>query len=147
MFLQYNIAAKITPAQIQGLITLNIVVSADIPGPSMKRTSINPAKITYNKDGAIFMKATSKKILISQDKILIDKALFALYLSSGDSISHAGINFKYDLEKKNIHPLIVDLQKQPEYLLRSIDIIPDLIPESHLFKNFNECTDWIKNNV
>ena len=51
------------------------------------------------------------------------------------------------LEKKNIHPLIVDLQKQPEYLLRSIDIIPDLIPESHLFKNFNECTDWIKNNV
>jgi SulP family sulfate permease len=51
------------------------------------------------------------------------------------------------LEKKNIHPLIVDLQKQPEYLLRSIDIIPDLIPESHVFKNFNDCTDWIKNNV
>jgi len=51
------------------------------------------------------------------------------------------------LEKKNIHPLIVDLQNQPLYLLQSIDIVPDLIPEEHLFKNFNDCTDWIKNNV
>ncbi len=65
-------------------------------------TSTKPAKITYKKDGTVFMKATSKKILISKDKIAIDRALFALYLSSGDSISHAGINFTYDLEKKNI---------------------------------------------
>ncbi len=52
-----------------------------------------------------------------------------------------------NLEKKNIHPLIVDLQKQPEYLLRSIDIVPDLIPSDHLFKNFDDCTDWIKAHV
>ncbi len=52
-----------------------------------------------------------------------------------------------NLEKKNIHPLIVDLQKQPEYLLKSIDIVPDLIPEEHIFKNFSECTDWIKGHV
>ncbi len=51
------------------------------------------------------------------------------------------------LEQKNIHVLIVDLQNQPLYLLQSIDIVPDLIPEEHLFKNFNDCTDWIKNNV
>jgi len=51
------------------------------------------------------------------------------------------------LEKRNIHPLIVDVQNQPLYLLQSIDIVPDLIPVEHLFKNFNECTDWIKNNV
>ena len=51
------------------------------------------------------------------------------------------------LEKKNIHPLLVNVQNQPLYLLKSIDIVPDLIPEEHLFKNFNECTNWIKNNV
>lgn len=52
-----------------------------------------------------------------------------------------------NLNKNNIHPLIVDLQKQPEYLVRSIDIVPDLISDEHLFKNFNDCTNWIKNNV
>ena len=52
-----------------------------------------------------------------------------------------------DLEMKNIHPLIVDIQKQPLYLLQSIDIIPDLISNEHLFDNFNDCTEWIKNNV
>ena len=51
------------------------------------------------------------------------------------------------LEQKEIHVLIVDLQKQPLYLLQSIDIVPDLIPKEHLFKNFNDCTDWIKNHV
>lgn len=51
------------------------------------------------------------------------------------------------LEKRNIHPLMVDVQNQPKYLMESIDIIPDLIPEEHLFDDFNACTDWIKNNV
>lgn len=51
------------------------------------------------------------------------------------------------LETKDVHPLIVGVQNQPLYLMQSIDIIPDLIPKDHLFKNFNDCTDWIKNNV
>ncbi|MEN8125795.1 MAG: SulP family inorganic anion transporter [Bacteroidota bacterium] len=51
------------------------------------------------------------------------------------------------LEKKNVHPLIVGIQKQPLYLMNSIDIVPDLIPEDHFFETFAECTDWIKNNV
>ncbi len=52
-----------------------------------------------------------------------------------------------ELEKRNIHPLIVDVQNQPLYLMQSIDIVPDLIPTEHLFDNFKACTDWIKNNV
>lgn len=51
------------------------------------------------------------------------------------------------LEQKDIHVLIVGLQNQPLYLMESIDIVPDLIPEEHLFKNFNDCTNWIKSNV
>ena len=51
------------------------------------------------------------------------------------------------LEQKDIHVLIVDLQKQPLYLLESIDIVPDLIPKEHLFNDFNECTNWIKSHV
>lgn len=52
-----------------------------------------------------------------------------------------------DLERKNVHVLIVDVQQQPMYLMRSIDIIPDLIPEEHIFENFRDCTRWIMKHV
>jgi SulP family sulfate permease len=48
-----------------------------------------------------------------------------------------------DLEKNDIHVLIVDIHEHPLYLMKSIDIIPDLIPEEHLFDSFKECTSWI----
>jgi SulP family sulfate permease len=43
--------------------------------------------------------------------------------------------------------LLVDLQPQVRYMLELIDIVPDLIPESHIFKNFDDCLAWIKQNV
>ena len=52
-----------------------------------------------------------------------------------------------ELEKNEIHVLLVDIQTQPLYLMKSIDIIPDLIPEEHIFDSFQECTTWISNNV
>ena len=52
-----------------------------------------------------------------------------------------------DLEKKNIKHLLVGVQNQPAYLMQSIDIIPDLIPEEHIFKDFSDCTNWIINNL
>ena len=51
------------------------------------------------------------------------------------------------LEKKNVHVLIVDVLQQPMYLMRSIDIIPDLIPEEHIFESFRDCTSWIIKNI
>ena len=32
-------------------------------------------------------------------------------------------------------------------MMERIDIIPDLIPKEHIFKDFNSCLQWIKNNV
>ena len=52
-----------------------------------------------------------------------------------------------ELEKNDIHVLIVDIQKQPLYLMNSIDIIPDLIPDEHIFESFQECTSWITKNL
>lgn len=52
-----------------------------------------------------------------------------------------------ELEKNDIHVLIVDIQQQPLYLMKSIDIVPDLIPEEHIFESFEECTQWIYKNV
>ena len=52
-----------------------------------------------------------------------------------------------ELEKNEIHVLLVDIQNQPLYLMKSIDIVPDLIPETHIFNSFNDCTKWISENL
>lgn len=52
-----------------------------------------------------------------------------------------------DLNKKGIEVLFVGLLKQPRYMMERIDIIPDLIPKEHIFKEFKECLFWIKKNI
>ncbi|HMC00114.1 MAG TPA: SulP family inorganic anion transporter [Flavobacteriaceae bacterium] len=52
-----------------------------------------------------------------------------------------------DLKKQNIEVLFVDILNQPRYMMERIDIIPDFIPEEHIFNTFKECTQWIKDKV
>src|SRR5690606_21533222 len=52
-----------------------------------------------------------------------------------------------ELRKNKVQVLFVDLLKQPRYMMERIDIIPDMVPEEHIFDNFKQCTQWIKNNV
>lgn len=51
------------------------------------------------------------------------------------------------LNNNNIQVLFVGLLKQPKYMMERIDIIPDLIPKEHIFKDFKTCLAWIKQNV
>ena len=52
-----------------------------------------------------------------------------------------------DLVKNGKRVLLVDVLKQPLYMLERIDIIPDLIPKDQIFDSFNDCLVWIKKNV
>ena len=52
-----------------------------------------------------------------------------------------------ELVGQNKTVLFVGILEQPRYLLERIDIIPDLIPEEHIFETFGECTTWIKENL
>lgn len=52
-----------------------------------------------------------------------------------------------ELQKNNIQVLFVNLLKQPRYMMERIDIIPDFIPNEHIFKDFKSCLKWIKDNV
>ena len=52
-----------------------------------------------------------------------------------------------DLKKKNIEVLFVNLLQQPRYMMERIDIIPDFIPKEHIFKGFEPCVQWIKENI
>lgn len=52
-----------------------------------------------------------------------------------------------DLKNNDIEILVTGLQKQPEYLIRKIDIIPSLIPEEQIFNTFEESVSWIVKRV
>lgn len=52
-----------------------------------------------------------------------------------------------DLKKKDIEVLFVGLLKQPRYMMERIGIIPDFIPNEHIFKDFKTCLKWVRNNV
>ncbi len=43
--------------------------------------------------------------------------------------------------------LLVNVQKQPRYMMERIDIIPDLISNDELFATFDECLKWVVQNV
>ncbi len=51
-----------------------------------------------------------------------------------------------DLVKEGKKILLVNIIEQPKYMLERIDIIPDLIPKSQIFKTFDESIVWIKEN-
>ncbi len=52
-----------------------------------------------------------------------------------------------DLKTREIEVLFVGLLKQPRYMMERIDIIPDFIPNEHIFTNFKDCLNWVQENV
>ncbi|MFC0603666.1 SulP family inorganic anion transporter [Winogradskyella pulchriflava] len=52
-----------------------------------------------------------------------------------------------ELKKNDVEVLFVGLLRQPRYMMERIDIIPDFIPNEHIFKDFKSCLQWVKSNV
>ncbi|WP_340074194.1 SulP family inorganic anion transporter [Leptobacterium sp. I13] len=52
-----------------------------------------------------------------------------------------------DLERREVHVLIIAPQKQPLMMMKRIDIIPDLVSEDRIFDNFDACINYMKDNV
>jgi SulP family sulfate permease len=48
-----------------------------------------------------------------------------------------------DLSRKGVKVLLTGVQPQPYDMLRSIDIIPDLLPEEQIFDSFEEGVKWL----
>lgn len=65
-------------------------------------SSTEKAKVTYKKDGKTFMKISAMEVFVSPKRLSINPGEYTMYLSSGDSITHPGVQFSYDLEKKLI---------------------------------------------
>jgi SulP family sulfate permease len=43
--------------------------------------------------------------------------------------------------------LLVNIKKQPRYMLERIKLIPNLIPNTQIFEDFGACLSWVKANV
>lgn len=49
-----------------------------------------------------------------------------------------------ELQERGILVLMTIIQPQPEYLLRKMDFIPDVIKPEYTFKTFEDCTEFLK---
>lgn len=52
-----------------------------------------------------------------------------------------------DLKNNDVDVLFVEVLDQPRYMMERIDIVPDLIPEEHIFPDFKTCLEWVQKNV
>ena len=48
-----------------------------------------------------------------------------------------------DLQSRGILVLMTIIQPQPMYMLKTLHVIPAVIPEEHTFKTFEECTNFL----
>jgi len=74
-------------------------------------TPDEPAQIVVLRDNNKFLNVQAQQIIVTQKKIQVDNAAVSIYLHSGDSISHAGLLFNYDLVKKTIEMLRLESGK------------------------------------
>ncbi len=49
-----------------------------------------------------------------------------------------------DLQDRGVMVLMTIIQPQPMYMLKTMNLIPDLVPEDHTFKTFEDCTEFLK---
>ncbi|MBP3762567.1 MAG: SulP family inorganic anion transporter [Bacteroidales bacterium] len=52
-----------------------------------------------------------------------------------------------DLQARGVQVLMTIIQPQPMYMLRKMNVIPDLVPESHTFATFEACTEYLKETL
>lgn len=65
-------------------------------------TSASLAKVIIKKAHVPFITAQALQVSISADRLMVPKAKTSLYLNSGDSIYHPGVDLNYDFEKNQV---------------------------------------------
>ena len=151
-----------------GLVIASLMFMKKIGDLTAERSDVKPLKEESWKDEMNFPGNLKEEVFIKH----IKGPLFfgstsdfqALALQIPDTASHVVMRLDrmqymdqsglyamedmlQDLQKNNVEVLFVGLLRQPRYMMERIDIIPDFIPESHIFENFDHAVAWIKENV
>lgn len=96
--------------------------------------------------GPLFFGTTSDFQVLA-DQIPATASIAILRLGRMQYMDQSGLyameDVLQDLRKKNITVLFVRILDQPRYMMERIDIIPDLVPNEHIFKSFDACVKYI----
>lgn len=83
----------------------------------------------------------------------LDKNIHALIIRM-DRVPHIDQTGLYALEEvilelqnKGVLVLLTGVQTQPEDMLRTIGIVPDLLPENRLFEDFAQSIEWLNRQI
>lgn len=100
--------------------------------------------------GPLFFGSTSDfQLLASQ--VPKDAAAVVIRLGRMQYMDQSGLyafeDVLLELSKNKTPVLLVGLLPQPRYMMERIDIIPDFIPDEHIFKSFKNCTDYIREYI
>lgn len=52
-----------------------------------------------------------------------------------------------DMQSAGIMVLMTNIQPQASYMLNRLNVVPDLIPQNHVFDNVDDCTNFLKNSL
>ena len=52
-----------------------------------------------------------------------------------------------DLQARGVQVLMTIIQPQPMYMLKNMKLIPEVVPEDHTFKTFEDCTEYLRNQL
>ena len=52
-----------------------------------------------------------------------------------------------DIQARGAQVLMTIIQPQPMYMLTKMNLIPDIAPEDHTFKTFEDCTEYLKKQL
>jgi len=94
-----------TDLEIENVVeNVNYVGGFELKGASFfgTGTTTQPSRIVIKRDGKDFIVARSSQIIVDAKRIRIAKAETSLYLNTGDSLYHPGLDFLYDLENKSV---------------------------------------------
>lgn len=137
-------------AQRSGLVGLGDfselpwVDEKQFPEPLKKKVFIK------HLEGPIFFGSTNDLQLLSA-QVPRDSTYVIVRMDRVPYIDQSGLyaleDILIDLKNKDTEILLVGIQTQPEYLMRKIEIIPNLVPEELSFKTFQECLEWVRENV
>ncbi|MCK5897479.1 MAG: SulP family inorganic anion transporter [Methylococcales bacterium] len=98
-------------------------------------------------DGPIFFGFTTK--FQEMHRALPEVKVIIMRMARVPYIDQSGIyaieDAVLDLKAKGIIVLISEIQEQPKDMLKNISLIPNLIPEKHLFSDFWTCINALEN--
>ena len=52
-----------------------------------------------------------------------------------------------DIQARGAQVLMTIIQPQPMYMLKSMKLIPEVVPEEHTFKTFEDCTEYLRKQI